>query len=285
MGQTFVAEIEDGLPKVYDLPISLAKVQFEIADSVSDYTLFLEPDGKFYFSEGFEHDEYSAWSRFTRVPIEGKFKRKESYEGRNYKDSYHWSANTIHSVSRFEPFNDNQGNFVNTYDFEYEWYPFIHELTYTAIQDSLGLAPIKEMPDENVIRLTQVENHIGPSSIKFYEIVFDGLTESKIRYVESKIDSTLKMQATAELNTTLGERDLKYLMKSIESAEAEEITYFTKTEQYESFLVELKRGNNYTVLERSAGYERDKKYKSKYSDLILTIEGIRIGQQRKRAKR
>jgi hypothetical protein len=203
--------MENGKPKLFDWPILMTKVYFNIADSTYDYTLYREPGGTFYFAQGFDHaldDSLSTGTAMVWHPLGGKHKRKDPQESEIFEPSYHLTTNEIHTASRFKPFNSGPGSYINTYDHEYTWIPYIEELFYTSVQDSLHLQAVSKLPVDNVIRLTRFDGHffeLGPTVIEFYEIALDDPDDPKIRYIEAKIDSSMTCRISLDLHFSLNE--------------------------------------------------------------------------------
>lgn|GEM_PF-4106795 len=289
-GQTYVPALENGKPKISDWPILKTRVYFNIADSTYDYTLYREPGGTFYFAQGFDHavdDSLSMGTAMFWSPIGGKQKRKDTLEAKTYVPSYHWTANEIHTASRFKSFNSGSGSYINTYDHAYTWIPYIKDLFYTSVQDSLHLQDITKSPVSNLIRLTRFDPdffELGPTKIEFYEISLDDPTDPKFKYIKAEIDSSRKCNISLDLDFSLNEKDAKAFMETVRSAENEKITYFTKTDLRDPFLIEVRRDDKYTVLERSNWVEPDKEYRSKYCGLWWSAEWSRKRYQKKQAK-
>lgn len=282
-GQVYRAVLENGKPKIFDWPVMMTRVYFNIADSIYDYTLFREPDGLFYFGQGFDHVDDSL--SMVMSPIVGEHKRKDTLEVKTYKPSFHWTANEIRSTSRFMPFITGPESFINTYEEEYDLTPFVNELIYTTAQDSLHLQDISKVPASDVIRLTRIDGGFhGPVRIQFYEIDLDDDADPKIRYIETMIDSSMKCRTTLDLDFRLNRRDAKAFIKSLHAAENEEVTYFTKTNLNKPFLIEVRRGDKYTVLARSTGFDPERQYQSSYCGFLWNVERFRKRYEKKQAK-
>ena len=217
--------------------------------------------------------------------LTGEHKRKDTLEVKTYKPSFHWTANEIRSMSRFMPFITGPESFINTYEEEYDLTPFVNELIYTTAQDSLHLQDISKVPASDVIRLTRIDGGFhGPVRIQFYEIDLDDDADPKIRYIETMIDSSMKCRTTLDLDFRLNRRDAKAFIESLHAAENEEVTYFTKTNLNKPFLIEVRRGDKYTVLERSTGVEPDWEYRTKYSLFLALAENLRMRDQKNQGK-
>ena len=286
-GQTYLPVLENGKPKIFDWPVMMTRVYFNIADSTYDYTLFREPGGTFYFAQGFDQIDDSLSLGLVMSPMNGKHKRRNTLEVKSYTPSYHWTTNEIHTASRFKPFNIELGRSITTNDSEITLAPYVIELAYTAVQDSLHLQDISKLPVNDVMRLTRIDDHffgLGPIRIEFYEIVLDDPSDPKIRYIEAKIDSSMKCRITLELDFRLNKRDSKAFFESLRSVENEKFTFTTKADLNEPFLIEIRRGEKYTVLERSSGINPDRDFRTEHSNLFWCVENSRKRFQRKQVK-
>lgn len=253
--------------------VTLTKINFYVNDTLIPYTLVQEPYGPFAFIEGhqFTNDsitfDYRLWqyvseeNKDTLIP---NVVFDKNFEVLELKDiSSHFSLK--------------HGGILNTYDFDYKFYPYIKELYYSYIYYKTGMTKLSEINTDSIIRLINYElapNVTNEPKVTIYEL-FPGSRLKQLKKLSYTIDSLHNFIITGNKTIPLKKSEIKTLTKSFESCLAEDVKYSTKTNQHDPFLIEIKLGNYYETIERSEGLDSDvEKYYSDYQTFVRLINDI-----------
>ena len=144
---------------------------------------------------------------------------------------------------------------------DYHFYPYIHELTYSYYFYKARLSHIDKLNTDTIIRLTNYQFTPsltnGPLVVVFELIPTSTLNQ--IKKITYSIDSNHNSITSNEELIPLKKSEIKILLTTFQSCLSEKIEYSTKTNQHNPFLIELKLGNYFVIIERSEDLDSDER--------------------------
>lgn len=254
----------------YDHKVILTKVNFHVNDTIIPYTLVQEPYGSLSFIEGHQ---------FTKDSI--TFDYSYSLWGHGSKEKEDTLIPNVVFIKNIETLelNDLSSHFslkhdgiLYTYDYDFQYQPYIHELTYSYIFYKAGLPQLSDIDTDSIIRLTNYQitpNVTNKPRVTIYELT----TSSKLKLIKKlnySIDSSHNFILTKEEYIPLKKSEIKMLHTTSQSCLKEKIKYSTKTKQHNPFLIEFKLNDHYETIERSEGMEGED-MKTYYSNFIYFV--------------
>ena len=271
----------------YDHMVTLTKIDFHVNDTVIPYTLVQEPDGPYSFVEGHQFTEDSVTFDYHLVFHTSK-EQKDTLIPKVVFEKNHEILELYDFVSHFSIYN---GGILYTYDFDFQFLPYIHELNYSFIFWKTGILPISEVDNDSIIRLTSYKT--SPLTSDKPEIIHYELNTSFTQILKSEysIDSSQTFALNRKILIPLLERETKLLLSIFKEANDEDLRYSTKTKQYNAFLVEFRQAGDIKIIERSDGADSDERdlnphnYHSKFQDLVAVVNKYGNLSDRKIEKR
>lgn len=255
----------------YNHIVTLTKIDFYVNDTVIPFTLVQEPSGAYSFEEGHQFTEDSITFDYQKTYHLSK-KQKDI---RIPKVVFEKNKEIIKLYDFLSHFSTKNGGILNTYDFDFEFIPYIHELNYSFIFWKIGLLPIAEIENDSIIRLTSYKTSRLSSDTPLVIIYELSSAFTQIIKKEYIVSSSLNFELIKEVMIPLHKGQVKRLNETFQSAMNEELKFSTKTNQHDPFLIEFKNDGDLEIIERSDGLDgnqRDLKPHNYHSNFQNFVE-------------
>jgi len=254
----------DTLPRK-DYLIQFSEVNFHSGDSIHPFTLFVEPNGAYYFREEFVDSAFESTSWF----------RKEGNDWFNSTNVYKQRSDSTLDVINFFPLLiSHDSSFINGYPFEYEPLNLIYELNYSFVLKNLSEPSLFYANDKRTLRIVfpaeGIENFGRYYTIR---IEFNKATRN-LTYSGVDFDSDANLDLLEHLICTIQGEKLLKIEEAIKKVDFEEEQIFSVADGHDKFLIEYRTGNKYYVLRRSIDYSfkggRDR-FMNLYTELNVLV--------------
>jgi hypothetical protein len=272
---------------LYDHIVTLTKIDFYVNDTVIPYTLVQEPDGSYSFVEGHQFTEDSVTFDY-QITFHVAKEKKDTLIPNVVFEKKHEIVKLHDFVSHFSSKN---GGILYTYDFDFQFLPYIHELNYSFIFWKIGLLPLFEIDNDSIIRLTSYKT--SPLTSNAPQIVIYELTSAFTQIVKKEylIDSSQNFKLKRSVIIPLIKREMELLNSVFHEAKNEELKFSAKTRQYNPFLLEFQYNGVIEIIERSDGADSDERdlnphnYHSKFQNFVELVNSYGNMSDRKIQKR
>jgi hypothetical protein len=224
-------------PVFYNL-VHYSKVKFNFYDSIFPYTLFLEPDGNFYFCQGFIDRPDEPTVLFT--------KRGE------YIDVFSPKSDSIENIPNFFPrllcydsaFAANSGRKIIHYT------PLVFELRYSYLLHNFHEQSLFFSKDQQAIRMISNGHYLGLSSCFSIMVRFEN-EEATLFWSIGGPDSSGYFKILTKDSCKLKKHDIKHLKKKLIKIDFDHEKDFRIADPDTREFLEYRNGQNYYALERS----------------------------------
>jgi len=253
-----------------DYLIRTTKVNFHLGDSIYNYTLFIEPDGLFYFDEGFKDRE-----PMHRITMNGK---KRNASGIIYKEVYTSQSDSILTIESLCPqFITGDSSFINEYPFDYQLIPLIHELSNSFLLNKFDEPGLYKTGSKRALRIIVPASGIKhPGRYSIYRIEFDN-EKTVLNYKEGEFDSTGSFKILNSDTCIVNEANRSKVEKAISNIHFEDEYYFLKANHDPKFFIEYRIENEYYALQRPSD-------RGDYVKIYLALYDIQLKNARKKGR-
>ena len=245
-----------------DFVIKYEKINFHFLDSVHPFTVFIEPDGFFYFRKGFYIPSGTTESRVMYMKEKGvNIVRKDTLIKK--------SDNILEINSFYPPLIKHDSSIINHYPFDFHPLRLSYELQYSYILKNLECSEIYRNKNLIAIRIIFPTETSGREN-DYAAIQLDFGKTNKLIYSRGIFDSNSNYQLTTKDSCSISDKEIYRFNKILEQINFDNEYYFTETGlAYPKFLIEYKTADNYYVLERQL-YSSEKKDK-KFNNILFTL--------------
>ena len=248
-----------------DYIINYEKINFHFKDSLYPVTIFIEPNGYFYFLEGFVESAHPGESAFRRLNNKSK-----TFD---YKDKFIKKSDSIVKLSSLFPILiRNDSSIINHYLSKYHPSLFFYELRYSYILRNLNEPKIFDNKDLRSIRVILPEEEFGVP-YKYISIRLD-FGNNILIYTKGKFDSNSNFKIVQKDSCIVSAKDVDMLNKLLQEINFKKETYFIEVgpDIYPRYLLEYKTKNEYYAFARQFS-SRDKKDKdlNKFMHSLISV--------------
>jgi hypothetical protein len=236
---SFCQKIE--IQPVFDNVVHYSKVKFHFYDSIFPYTLFLEPNGNFYFYQGFVDRPDVSRDRITNRGI--------------YRDVFSPKSNSIENIPNFFPrllcydsaFPDNTGRKIIYYT------PLVFELRYSYLLHNFHEQSLFFSKDQEAIRMISDgggESYL--SLLRCFSIMVRFENEEATLFCSvGGPDSLGSFKTLTKDSCKLKKHDIKHLKKKLSKIDFDHEKDFRLADMDMKKILEYRNGQNYYAIERS----------------------------------
>jgi hypothetical protein len=238
----------------HDYVIKYSKINFHMNDTVFPYTMFVEPDGRFYFREGEVKHPHSDGPHHRYI-IEGK----NNVAPVPYKEVYTTRADSIVEVkSLFPLLISHDSAFINRYPFDFESIKLIYELQYSFILENLLEPSLFFSEEKKTIRIVfRKEDMKNPG--KYFSIRVDFKEgNNTLTYSVIDFDSNANFNLLKRESCMVAEKKMTKFEEAIGRIDFNKENNFIVADGNEKFLIEYRIGNKYYVLSRTLDYSAER---------------------------
>ena len=243
---------QDGPTQVFkDYLIKYEKISFQFEDSIYLFTAFMEPNGYFYFREGFVESPHPGEYSIRRLD-----RKSRTFD---YKDTFIKKSDSILKLTSLFPLLiKNDSSIINHYPHEY--HPGIsYELEYSYI-----LSHLKEPKifDNNTLRSVRVILPTEEFGIphKYISVRLDFGEKNELIYSKGKFDIDSNLSLVQKDSCIVSQKDILKLEKLLQEINFKGKNYFIEVglDIYPKYLLEYNTKSEYYVLARQF-LSRDKR--------------------------
>lgn len=243
-----------------DYIIKYERIEFHFEDSIYPFTVFIEPNGYFYFKTGFVESSHPG---MTRITLDDKSKNV------NYIDTFVLKSNKVLKIDSYYPqLIKHDSSIINHYSFEMNPMKLINEVEYSYINYNLKEPNLFKNSETEIIKVIAPEEYSGVP--RDYSAIRLDLKSNKLFYSKGIFDKDAEYKILETDSCLLKEKDVNKVKEIIDQIDFENEYYFTELgiDYYPKFLIEYKTGNNYYILERDLSNNRRDSYPELYFKLF-----------------
>ncbi|MFC2152531.1 hypothetical protein ACFLSE_08390 [Bacteroidota bacterium] len=243
-----------------DYIIKYENIEFNFEDSIYPFTVFIEPNGYFYFMTNFVESSHPG---MTTIRLMDKSSNV------NYVDTFVKNSNEVLKIESYYPkLIKHDSSIINHYSHEMNLMKLIRELEYSYINYNLKEPNLYKDSETEIIRVIAPEEYSGVP--RDYSAIRLDLKSNKLFYSKGVFDKNTKYKILETDSCLLKEKDVNKVKEIIDQIDFEDEYYFTELglDYYPKFLIEYKTGNNYYVLERDLSNNRRDSYPELYFKLF-----------------
>lgn len=250
-----------------DYIITLQKVNFHFNDSVYPFTVFIEPNGEFFFRNNFR-DSLNRENPFLYM------------DSKVYKDKYVSNKDSLLELYSYFPLLiKHDSSVINHYDNPESFdYKFIYEPKYSYLLHLTNEPILSSEKDIQEIRVTSPDEYIDNLSkpkTRFTVRLKILSKNSQLFFTQGAFDSLGNFNITRKDSCIVKDKDILKIQNAIQKIDFKEEYYFAELglDISNKFLFEYKKANDYYVLERSIdnGYNHKRNVLGVYA-LLLTMK-------------
>lgn len=243
-----------------DYIIKFKNIEFNFEDSIYPFTVFIEPNGYFYFMTGFFESSHPG---MTRITLDDKSPNI------TYIDTFVLKSNEVINIESYYPrLIKHDSSIINHYSHEMNLKELIKELEYSYINYNLKEPNLYENNETEIIRVIAPEEYSGVP--RDYSAIRLDMKSNKLFYSKGVFDNNTEYKIIETDSCLLKEKHVNKVKEIINQIDFENEYYFTELglDYYPKFLIEYKTGNEYYVLERDLSNNRRDSYPELYFKLF-----------------
>lgn len=252
---------EETTVKYKDYIISYERIEFNFEDSIYPFTVFIEPNGYFYFQKGYFEKENVTETTYRSID------RKSPIL--DHKDKFVEKSNEILNIESYYPqLLQHDSSVINHYPIEPKITSPSYELEYSYINYNLREPNLYTLNETEIIRLIAPEEYSGVQ--RDYSAIRLDLKANKLFYSKGIFSKNSEYKLLETDSCILKEKHMDEIKEIIYQIDFENEYYFTELgiEFYPKFLIEYKTGDRYYVLERHLSNNRKDIYPELYFKLF-----------------
>jgi len=210
-------------------------INFHFKDSLYLYTLFVEPDGRFYFEADFVES----------IPL---IRATKDYVAKEVFKKITDSIIVIESL--YPKLIAQDSSMINEHPFDFQYLPLIHELEYSFVLQKLNEPSLFACENKRAIRVIIPESGVKyPGRHTSIRVEFEN-GKAKLKYDKGDFDKAGNYQILENKTCTLSDKFRKQLETAIKEIKFENEYYFVKANNDPKYLIEYRDGDKYYAILR-----------------------------------